>query len=284
MDTIVPGDVEWQHRDNIVLISFLPLHSIPPSSTALQLSSVHLHILKINVLFRFQPRIVFPGYREVILTHQVRPACNYRENSKWCKMWKYILLKDRIKTEIFSHHVLIFILSSDNWNWNPPHLLHPPRRKFSVVCLSFSGLSLARELWHRVLTGLTQLTVLSLSSDFNCSDAGVVSQAGRHVERPLQPQHTRLLLLRLAGGLRPSQHQQTQVGLGGGDLMIYWSHSRHSWFSAMYQANKHKNIYQSATAQGRTVLRFYYRNWKYLEIFPLIGLGEGYIGCHLKIL
>ena len=43
-------------------------------------------------MFRFEPRIVFPGYREVILTHQVRPASNYRGNSKWCKMWKYILL------------------------------------------------------------------------------------------------------------------------------------------------------------------------------------------------
>ena len=25
-------------------------------------------------MFRFEPRIVFPGYREVILTHQVRPV------------------------------------------------------------------------------------------------------------------------------------------------------------------------------------------------------------------
>ena len=61
----------------------------------------------------------------------------------------------------------------------------------------------------------------------DCSDVGVLSQAGRHVERPLQPQHPRLLLLRLAGGLRPAEHQQTQVGgeLGEGRRDHYWRHN-----------------------------------------------------------
>ena len=55
------------------------------------------------------------------------------------------------------------------------------------------------------------MTNKTFPDSFLFPDSGAVRQAHRHVERPLQPQHTRLLLLRLAGGLRPAQHQQTQV-------------------------------------------------------------------------
>ena len=49
----------------------------------------------------------------------------------------------------------------------------------------FAELVLTRQLWDCLLT-----------------DSGALPQADRHVERPLQPQHTRLLLLFVAPGLQ----------------------------------------------------------------------------------
>ena len=35
-------------------------------------------------------------------------------------------------------------------------------------------------------------------------------------------------------------------------MIIYWR-LRHSWFTAMYQLNRHKSIYQTGTGIGRTI-------------------------------
>ena len=140
--------------------------------------------------------------------------------------------------------------------WNPPNLLHPLGRNFLVAWLSFQN-SVLQGSCGTVSWQVGPGYQPSLSHEncwlFRCwsslsgwSSCGA-SPSTSTSTTPATP----------SGWWTPASWTPTDAGRGGTGGGETWSlletQHRHSWFTAMYQSNKHKSVYQTGTGGGRTL-------------------------------